>query len=127
MWPTEAGVTNVEQWDREFLWHFRAKSLRIIDGDSLVDLLDLGCYARYEARIRLADVWAAETYEPGGTEATRRLMTAIETGYGEWPLRVVTRQRDTIVSEVQSFNRYVSDVFVVQSDGTMVPVKELLQ
>lgn len=115
-----------EAWDRASLWRFRAKPIRVIDGDSLIVLCDCGFYGRHEARIRIADLWAPERNEPGGSEATARLAAALAADAAEWPLRIVSRQRETVVSEVRSFERYVADVYVVQPDGSLKDVRELV-
>ncbi len=118
---------NAWEWDRAHLFRFRAKLISVTDGDSIKCLLDLGCSARYEARIRIADLWAPERNEPGGAEAALTLMLAMETGVGDWPLRIVSRQRDTIISEVQSFARWVGDVYVCQADGELIDVREVMR
>lgn len=120
---------SAEAFDRAHLWRFRAKPLRVIDGDSLICLLDLGCHARYEARIRIADFDAPEWNAEGGAAATHRLITAMNRliPSWEWPLRVVSRQRETIVSEVRSFERYVADVFVVGAGDEMTDLRDLLR
>lgn len=114
-----------EAFDRSFLWRFRGKPLRIIDGDSLVVECDTGFYGRHEVHIRIADLNAPELNEPGGLEAKTRLERAIGWQSG-WPLRVVTRQRETVVSEVRSFERYVADLFVMAAGGELVNVRTLL-
>lgn len=115
-----------EAWDRASLWRFRAKPIRVIDGDSLIVLCDCGFYGRHEARIRIADLWAPERNEPGGSEATARLAAALDADAADWPLRIVSRQRETVVSEVRSFERYVADVYVVGAGGELADVRSLL-
>lgn len=117
---------NALDFDRAQLWRFRARPLSITDGDTLRVECDCGFYGRHEVAIRLAGFSAPETHEAGGDEATRRLMLAVESGVGEWPLRVATLQRETVVREVRSFERFVADVWVVQADGELVDVVELL-
>lgn len=107
------------EFDRDYLWRYRARLLRVIDGDTCVLLVDCGFNARHEVTVRLADVWAVERYEDGGGEAAARLGAMVSGGAGEWPLRVTTRQRVSRVAEVRSFTRYVADIDVVMGDGTM--------
>lgn len=114
-----------EAWDRERLWRYRARPIRVIDGDTIVVEADTGFYGRHEVHIRIADLNAPELNEPGGEEAAIRLRQAIDSP-SEWSLRVVTRQRETVVSEVRSFERYVGDVLVVGDAGGWVDVKGLL-
>ena len=93
-------------FDKAVLWRYRARLLRLIDADTVVCLVDTGFYGRHEVRLRLADIDAAEADEAGGAEATSALAGALRlAGDGPWPLRIVTRQRETVVSEVRSFER----------------------
>lgn len=108
------------------LWHFRARLDHPLDGDSLVILADCGYRAAALPHIRIANLNAPERWTPEGPEATRRLAEALALGVGEWPLRVVTRQRETVVSEVTSFERFCGDIWVVQPDGSLVDVKDLV-
>lgn len=115
---------NVVEFDRAYLWRFRAQPIRAVDGDSLIVLADTGFNGRHEVNIRIADLNAPELDEPGGKDAANKLSLFInrhafhphEFPVSSWPLRVVTRQRERVVSEVRSFERYVADVFVVD-DG----------
>ena len=118
-------------FDRDHLWHFRAYPLRIIDGDTAVLLCDTGFGGRHEVHIRLAGVWAPERGEPGANEATVKLADALfgeayHPGEAGWNLRVVTQQRETVVEETRSFERYVATVYAVGRKGEMVDVKERL-
>lgn len=104
-----------DEFDRAHLWRFRARPLRVIDGDTLVVLCDTGFRGRHEAHVRIAGYDAPEIGEPGGQDARRALDAAVFERGGvalDWPLRVVTRQRETVVSEVRSFERFVGDVYV---------------
>lgn len=89
-------------------------------------LCDTGFFGRQEVSLRLADYSAPERYEADGPAATAALAEAIATGVGEWPLRVVTLQRETVVREVQSFARYVGHLWLVNADGTLTDVRERL-
>lgn len=115
------------EFDRIFLWRFRARVLRVIDADTAVVLADCGFHGRHEARIRLADYSGPELREPGGEAARARLEAALRRADGsDWPLRVISQQRETVASETWSFERYVATVLVAQPDGGLVSVVELL-
>lgn len=116
---------DVTSFDRGSLWRFRGWPQRIIDGDTFVAMIDTGFSGRHEGHIRIADLLAPELHQSGGPEAQALLATALISGPREWSLRIVTRQRETVVSEVRSFERWVADVWVVR-DGRLVDVKELL-
>jgi len=119
---------NAAEFDRNHLWHYRARMPEIVDGDSTRLLTDNGYYIRAEPNIRIADLFAPEAWQPGGRDATERLRRALHdyTSARRWPLRVISRQRETVVSEVKSFDRYVSDIFVVMPDEELVNVRELI-
>jgi endonuclease YncB( thermonuclease family) len=116
---------STDVFDRSFLWRYRAQVLRVIDGDTVVLLADTGFHGRHEVNVRIADLNAPELNEPGGQAARVRLVTALGWLTVGWPLRVVTRQRETVVSEVRSFERYVADLFVME-EGKLVNVREVL-
>jgi endonuclease YncB( thermonuclease family) len=109
-----------EAWDRAHLWQYRARLVRVIDGDTLVALVDTGFYGRQEVHLRLAGVNAPELHQPGGREAEQALAGALISNLSpprpEWYLRVVTLQRERVVSEVTSFERYVAHVWVQRGD-----------
>jgi hypothetical protein len=117
-------------FDRNFLWHYRARPIRVIDGDTFIALVDTGFFGRHEVRIRIADINTPELGEDGGGEAMIRLQEVL--GFllfdppPGWTIRVVTRQRETVVSEIRSFERYVADVYVITDGDMLTDVKELL-
>lgn len=120
-------------WDRAHLWRYRARVASVTDGDTFTALIDTGFRVRVEMPIRIADLWAPELRQTGGDEAKRMLEFAL--GYNPlvdaflpisgWPLRIVSRQRDTIVAEVRSFERYVADVYRVRGED-LIDVRSLL-
>ena len=116
-------------FDRGSLWHYRATAVRVIDGDTFVAFVDTGFYGRHEARIRIAGLDTPERGEAGADEATQRLRGVVggPPPHRDWPLRIVTLQRETSVTEVRSFERYVADVYVVGPDGELRDVKEMLR
>lgn len=112
-------MTDAQEFDRTKLWHYRASWLHLdyYDGDTFTALVDTGFFARHRVAIRIADLYAPEMTEDGGFDAKRRLGLALISGMGEWPIRIVTRQRVTAVSEVRSFERWVADVWVETAYG----------
>lgn len=116
---------NVSEFDTQSLWHFRAYVTRIIDGDTIVAMCDCGFSGRHEAHIRLDGVNAPELTDDGGIAARLRLQATLVPSPG-WPLRIVTTQRERVVGEVQSFERFVANVFIQRADGELTNVKDLL-
>jgi len=51
------------------MWDYRAQLVRVVDGDSVILLIDVGMGARVEEEIRLVGVSAPEHYQPGGLES----------------------------------------------------------
>jgi len=115
-------------FDRSFLWHYRARVERVIDGDTFVALVDLGFRAAAMPHIRIHNLFAPEKGTPEGLGATIKLTAVLHdvVPSWDWPLRIVSLQRETVVAEVTSFERWVADVFVVQHDGALTNVTELL-
>ncbi|MGE0545337.1 MAG: hypothetical protein AB7R89_34695 [Dehalococcoidia bacterium] len=122
-------ITAQTAWDfdRQYLWHCRAQPLHVTDGDTVRLLVDTGFGGRHEVALRLAGYSAPERYEAGGAEATAALARAIATGVGAWPLRVATLQRETVISEVRSFERYVGHLWIAMPDGGLVNVREVVR
>ena len=123
-----------EEFDRGFLWRYRAKLLRVVDGDTMIVLADTGFMGRHEVRIRLHDVWAPELKAEGGEAAKQRLTKVLldamrpenDGPRPEWYLRIVSLQKERVVAETTSFERFVADVFVVQ-ENRLVNVADALR
>lgn len=101
------------------LWRFRARLVRVIDGDTVVVETDSGFNGRMQVHVRLQGVFAPELDEPGGPEAKARLESLVA-GDG-WNLRLETTRLKN-GSEATSFARYVGRLWVVQPDGTLLDV-----
>lgn len=112
-------------FDRNLLWHYRAEVDSIHDGDTFTALVDTGFDGRHIVRVRVADLYAPELTDPLGELARDKLWDALASP-AVWPVRLVSRQRERAPGEIRSFERWVCDVFVVQADGGLVDVKNLL-
>ncbi len=121
-------VTDVERWDREHLYRFRAYPWRSIDGDTFVALPSCGFDMAAFPHIRLLGVFAPEMSDPDGPAARERLWSALH-AYPEvasWPLRIESTLRVRVVEDTKSFDRYVARVWVVTPSGRMQPIEELI-
>lgn len=58
------------------MWEYRARVLRVVDGDTYDLDVDLGFYVRVTIRVRLRGASCPETRAPGGLEATAFVMQA---------------------------------------------------
>lgn len=123
-----ATLTTVDDFDRGQLWRFRAKVVRFRDADTVEILADTGFDGRHEAAIRLLGIHAPEAHTPAGDAATAWLELIVHRwslGH-RWPLRVVSLQRERVVSEVQSFDRYVGVIYLIGHEDRLVDLGQLL-
>lgn len=96
------------------LWHYRARLVRVVDGDTLDLEMDTGFRSRHVERIRVADVDAAKGNTLEGIAATAFVEAWYSSLAGEWPLVIRTRRvkiRSGDSREVFSYERFVADVF----------------
>lgn len=97
------------------LWVFRARPVRVVDGDTVDVELDVGFHGRRVERVRLLGVDCPERGQPGWHEATAYVADWLvgaggrSLGTDAWTLVVETEQSD-------AFGRYLALVWRV-SDG----------
>lgn len=90
------------------MWTYRARVIRVIDGDTLDLEVDLGFRVYHQVRVRLADVDAPE---PRGDERERGLeakafveeWAELLRHGSEWPLRIAT-------AKVGKYGRWLASV-----------------
>lgn len=99
-------------FDREEVWIYRARPIRVVDGDTFYVLVDHGMSIHSTQSLRLRDVDTPEIFS--GTEEEKVAGQAAkafveqwmsEAPAEEWPLRLRTRK------DARSFNRYVAEVW----------------
>ena len=99
------------------LFHYRARCVRVIDGDTADFVLDLGFHLTASLRMRLLGVDTPEMHAKDPVErgraviAKQYLMQALKPGLSldmDWPLRVRTEKAD-------SFGRWLADVWLADS------------
>lgn len=95
------------------MWTYRALVLRVLDGDTVRLLVDLGFYARQQVDLRLKDVAAPELNQPGGPEAREFVATWLaSTPRLDWPLVVTTEVTHAVEpTQTRTFARYVGDIW----------------
>jgi len=112
----------VNPFDGVDAWHFhRVRVDRVVDGDTIDVIVDLGFEVRRHVRVRLLDVDTAEihTVPQGSDEYERgqehaqfvREWVATASDDGEWPFRLTTEQ------EMGYYTRYIG-VLVRKQEGT---------
>jgi len=86
------------------LYTYRGKVERIIDGDTVQFLLDLGFSAFTSQKLRLLNVWAAERGEMNYGEHTKITKNALPIGT-EVLVHTIKDSRD-------KYGRYVANIFI---------------
>lgn len=86
-------------------YSYKAKVIRVIDGDTIECDIDLGFYMTARMPVRLAHINAKEHNEYGGKEAKEHLEVLL--GDGQVVLRTY-KPKD-------KYGRYLADVFVGQA------------
>lgn len=93
---------------------YRARPLRVVDGDTVYVIIDLGMRVQTTVSIRIRDVDTPELFRGDDREAGAAARTFTEDWMAnavrladdpEWSLLVATRK------DKQSFNRYVADIW----------------
>jgi micrococcal nuclease len=94
------------------LHHYRATLERIVDGDTIDVLLDLGFKVFTRQRLRLLAIDTPERGQPGYLEATHELAELLNPTGRLQPLIVHTIKRD-------GFGRWLATVWVEGSDTSI--------
>lgn len=116
----------IEEFDAG-IWDYRATLRRIKDADTLVVLVDTGFRGRHEPAVRLVRCDAPERGTPAGKAAFNFVYDLLHESLPPvWGLRIRTVQRETVVEEVTSFERWVAEVWLVEADGTMRNLSDAL-
>ena len=102
------------------MWHYKAKVVRVVDGDTYDVAVDLGFYIYHQIRVRLRGVDTPEVYganaSPEGKIASQYVKDLIE---GDDV--IVT----TYKSQPTTFNRWEADVQFI-SGGELTQLSEHL-
>jgi micrococcal nuclease len=86
-------------------WTYRARCLRVIDGDTLAVQLDLGFDVHKDETLRLAGVDTPERYTAAGKEVTQQVEAWLRAAPEiiQWPLLISTAKTD-------KYGRYIAVV-----------------
>lgn len=108
----------------KFFFHYRARLLRVHDGDTLTLELDQGMSDRSEEAIRLLNVWAPELRQLGGEETMIFVQQWLDRNCNQslrWPLYVKTLpNKQPEPDEIRTFVRYVGTVWRFDLQGNVV-------
>ena len=124
--PRFDGMTTDEARGHLFIYRGRWQMNLYMDGDTFTAVLDQGHDDWHLTRIRIAGLNQPERNTPEGTLATMALYRALYSGVGDWPLLVVSKQKERTVDTIESFERWVCDVYVTVN-GKLVDVVQLIR
>lgn len=94
------------------MYQYNAKLVRVVDGDTVILDVDMGFAIRGMLTFRLTGVNTPERGQPGWSEATAYLTKTLT----DKPLVIRTYKG-------QTFARWLCDVYILQPDGSLDPVK----
>lgn len=83
---------------------FRAKVVRVVDGDTVDMTVDLGFRISQEIRLRLLGINAPERNAPGGTEATNYLKLLLPIGQ--------QTMIETFKNPTDKYGRWLASIYV---------------
>lgn len=109
---------NATDWP---LYAYRGEVTRVIDGDTLDVLLDLGLYTSRRVRVRLLGYDAPERFS-----GSQRVAGA---QWRDWLITLLAAHGNRVYLRTErdhtSFDRYLAHVFVAEGDGTLVNVAQV--
>lgn len=97
------------------MWQYRASLVRVVDGDTIIALIDQGFGGRQEESLRLIDVRAPERGQLGYQEVKAFVQFwcdhAAEAINSRWPLIVATQPNTAVdPTERRTLTRYLATV-----------------
>lgn len=98
---------------------YRSKAVRVIDGDTFIAEIDLGFRVYTRKSVRLRGVDTPERGQEGWQEATAFLIS----------LLFAARMIGLLIASYkdrQSFERWICDAYIIESDGSVLSVAELV-
>lgn len=100
------------------LHHYQAHVSRVIDGDTIVADLDLGCHTwKHDQRLRLLGFDAPERGQANFQHCTDRLEQLLQSA--DYNVVVHTVESD-------SFGRWLAEVYVFDDEGEAISVNEMM-
>lgn len=93
------------------MYEYRAEVIRVIDGDTLALMVDLGCDVHVALTVRLKDVNAPERGTPEGVAATEFVKNWLANNMmlrdsGEFVVHLVTHK-----DKREKYGRYLGDIY----------------
>jgi micrococcal nuclease len=99
------------------MYTYMAEVVRILDGDTIEVIIDLGFKVYWKTKIRLAGIDAPEKDTPAGQVAIDALRFMIASS----KVRIVTEK-----DKQEKFGRYLATVYPFAGNGEGVSVNELM-
>lgn len=94
------------------MYHYKVKDCRVIDGDTVEAVVDLGFGISNKQRFRLRGYDAPEMKQPGGVEVKEFLTSYVMAALTKSDLSITTYKLDI-------YGRYGADLFL-ESSGTNI-------
>jgi micrococcal nuclease len=98
-----------------YLWHYRARIERVIDGDTVLCTLDVGFHTYQQERVRLLGVNTPEVVgaqKAAGLTAKALVVAWVAQFDGPWPFLIRTEKTD-------SFGRYLAEVWSLATGASL--------
>jgi len=97
------------------MYEYQAKLIRVVDGDTVDLMVDMGCRIYNEMRCRLYGINAPERNTEDGPEATEFLLGLLSSA--------TTITIETYKDRKEKYGRFLARIFV---DGNTVSVNEIM-
>lgn len=117
---------SIEDWSQEKLFYYRAKLVKVVDGDTMDFDIDLGmdCWLKNQ-RIRLANIDTHEIYSVKHSSEEYRLgmlsKNALEELCAEAVEFIVHTYKDKRNRDLKTRGRrYVADVMIIHENGDII-------
>ena len=98
------------------MWTYRAAPHRVIDGDTIEVMVELGFGVQKIERIRIADIDCPELNQPGGQAAKSAVEVMLGIPRNDWALELIVRKTRT-GNERRTFGRLVAEVLYMDAGG----------
>lgn len=96
-------------------YDFSAKVIRVVDGDTVILLVDLGLRLYHEISVRMEGINAPERYAVGGPESTAYLRTLLPVGQ---QVRIETYKNPT-----DKYGRWLAKIFIADKNINLAMVE----
>jgi len=98
------------------LWHYRAFILRVVDGDTVIAMVDRGFFNYTVKRLRLSGIDAPEMSPRSGTSAQRKAERVLAVAAKDRVIELIELQEVVIETrKTGKFDRWLATIFLAES------------